>query len=147
MATLGLDCEIILDGTGYFIKPESYSMKQPRLRKASVRADGGEAYIDLGPGRRQWSLIILCLNDLLKYDGTPTALSGQQYRDALRTSYTVSSLGSTINFSDPLNSSAVAVHFDNYQEVIRDLHSQIISAATGGAAGATYEVHIQLIEA
>src|SRR6266852_906394 len=145
MATIGLDYEIILDGTGYFIKPGSYAVKHPRIRKATVRADGGESYIDLGPGRREWSMIVLCLNDLLKYDGTSTGKTGQQYRDTLKASYT-GSVGSTINFTDPLNGSAIAVHFDSYEETVRDLHSQIISAATGGSAGASYEVRIVLVE-
>ena len=144
--TIGLDCEIVLDGTGYFVKPGSYTMKQPRIRKATVRADGGESYVDLGPGRREWSMIMLCLNDLVKYDGTPTGKTGQQYRDALYTSYT-SSVGTTVNFTDPLNGSALAVHIDSYVEIIRNLHSQIIALATGGSASASYEIHIVLVEA
>ena len=146
MATIGLDCEIILDNTGYWIKPDSFTLKQPRIRKATVRADAGESYIDLGPGRREWSMTVLCLNDLLKYDGTSTGLTGEQYRDALRASYT-GSVGTTINFTDPLSGSTIPVHFDSYEESIRDLHSQIIASATGGAAGASYEVKIVLMEA
>lgn len=146
MATIGYDAEVIIDGTGYFVKPASYTLKQPRIRKATVRADGGESYIDLGPGRREWSMTILCLNDLQKYDGTPTGMTGEQYRDALRASYT-GSVGTTINFVDPLSGSAIAVHFDSYEETIRDLHSQIIALATGGSAGASYEVKIVLLEA
>jgi len=146
MATIGYDCHVIIDGTGYWVKPTSYAVKQPRIRKATVRADAGESYIDLGPGRREWSMTILCLNDLTKYDGTPTGVSGEQYRDALRTSYT-SSVGTTINFVDPLSSAAIPVHFDSYEETIRDLHSQIIALATGGSAGASYEVKIVLLEA
>src|SRR5581483_529877 len=141
MATIGQDCEVIINGTGFFVKPRSYKMQQPRIRKATVRADGGQAYVDLGPGRRVWSMTILCLNDLVKYDGTPTGLSGQQYRDALRASYT-GSVGTTITFTDPLSGSAIAVHFDSYEESIHDLHSQIVSVATGGSAGASYEVKI-----
>ncbi len=146
MPTIGYDCEVVIDGNGFFLKPGSYTLKQPRIRRATVRADGGELYIDLGPGRREWSMIVLCVNDLLKYDGSSTGLSGQQYRDALRASYT-GSVGSTINFTDPLNGGAVAVHFDSYEETVRDLHSQVIAAATGGSAGASYEVKIVLMEA
>ena len=146
MATIGVDCEVIIDGTGYFIKPGSYKMRQPRIRKATIRADGGEAYVDLGPGKREWSMILLCLNDLLKYDSTASSLSGQQYRDALRTSYTTS-IGTTINFTDPLNGTAIAVHFDSYQEQITDLHSQVIALATGNGNAASYEVTVELVEA
>jgi len=144
--TIGVDAEIGLDGQGYFLKPNSYTVKQPRIRHASYRSDGSLSYIDLGPGKRLWSMTVLARNDLLRYDGTPTGLTGQQYRDALRISYT-SNIGTTINFTDPLNGTAVAVHFDNYQERILDLHSQIVAAATGGSAGASYEVTIELLEA
>src|SRR5581483_2845017 len=145
MATIGQDCEVIINGTGFFVKPRSYKMQQPRIRKATVRADGGQAYVDLGPGRRVWSMTILCLNDQTKYDGTPTGLSGQQYRDALRTSYT-GSVGTTILYSDPLNSTPVAVHLDSYAEKVIDLHSQQVPLATGAAPGLSYEVTIELVE-
>ena len=102
MSTIGIDCECILDGTGYFVKPGTYRMKQPRIRKATVRADGGESYVDLGPGKRVWSMVMLCLNDLLKYDGTATGMTGEQYRAALRTSYS-NSVGTTLQYTDPLN--------------------------------------------
>ncbi len=146
MSTIGQDCEVILDGSGYFVKPGTYKMKQPRVRKATVRADGGESYVDLGAGKRVWSMVILCLNDLRKYDGTPTGLSGEQYRDALRSSY-LNSTGLTISFTDPLNGTAISVHFDSYAEVIPDLHIQQVSLATGGAPALSYEVEIELVEA
>jgi hypothetical protein len=146
MPTIGVDCEIILDGTGYFIKPGSYLVKQPRIRHAAYRADGSLAYVDLGPGKRTWSMIILARNELLRYDGTPSSSSGQQYRDALRTSYTTTT-GTTINFIDPLNGVPIAVHFDSYQERIIDLHSQVISLASGGSPAAAYEISIELVEA
>jgi hypothetical protein len=146
MPIIGVDCEIILDGTGYFIKPGSYQVKQPRIRHATYRADGSLAYVDLGPGKRTWSMIILARNELLRYDGTPSSSSGQQYRDALRTSYTAT-IGATVNFTDPLNSTSIAVHFDSYEERIIDLHSQIIGPAGGGSPAASYEISITLLEA
>lgn len=142
---IGIDCELLLDGTGYFIKPGSYQMQQPRIRKTTVRADGGLSYVDLGPGKRRWSMVVLCLNDLLRYDGTPTGLTGQQYRDALRSSYT-GSIGTTILHSDPLNSTPIAVHFDSYIERVIDLHMQQVPLATGTAPGLSYEVTIELVE-
>ncbi len=146
MATIGVDCEIILDGTGYFVKAGSYHMKQPRIRKATTRADGTLSYVDLGPGRRAWSLVILCKNDLLRYDGTPTSLTGQQYRDALRSSYSHST-GGTVLYSDPLNGTPIAVHIDAYAESVPDLHVQQVPLATGNAPALSYEVTLELIEA
>lgn len=146
MPTIGVDCEIILDGTGYFIKPGSYLVKQPRIRHATYRADGSLAYVDLGPGKRTWSMTILARNELLRYDGAPSGSSGQQYRDALHTSYTAT-IGATINFTDPLNGTPIAVHFDSYEERIIDLHSQIISMDSGGSPAASYEISIELLEA
>lgn len=145
MATVGTDCEIIIDGTGYWIQPGSYKMHKPRVRRAIVRADGGESYVDLGPGKRVYSMIVLCINDLLKYDGTSTGITGQQYRDALLTSYN-GSVGATISFSEPLNAT-VLVHFDNYVETIKDLHSQQVPLGTGASPGVSYAVLVELVEA
>jgi hypothetical protein len=91
-------------------------------------------------------MTILASNELLKYDGILTGITGQQYRDALHNSYT-SNVGTTVNFTDPLSGTPVAVHFDNYEEKIIDLHTQIISLAAGGSAGASYEITITLVEA
>lgn len=146
MATRAVDCELILDGTGYFVRPGTYSMKQPRLRKATVRADGGLSYVDLGAGKRTWSMVLLCLNDLLRYDGTPTGLSGQQYRDLLRSSY-VNSIGTVIQFSDPINLTSIYVHFDSYMEIVTNLHTQQVPLSTGNTPGLSYEVTIELVEA
>lgn len=144
MAQIGVDCHLIIDGTGYFVLPHSYEMMQPRVRKATVRADGGESYVDLGPGKRVWKMVILAINDLLKYDGTPTGTNGQGYRDALRTSY--AQVGTTIQYTDPVGT-IIAVHFDSYAEKAIDLHSQVISLTTGGAAALSYLVAIELVEA
>ncbi|HEV2579242.1 MAG TPA: hypothetical protein VGT44_00200 [Ktedonobacteraceae bacterium] len=146
MPTIGQDCEVVLDGTGYFVKPGTYKMKQPRIRKATVRADGGESYVDLGPGKRVWSMVMLCLNDLVKYDGTSIGLTGQQYRDALRSSY-VNSTGVVISFTDAQNGTALSVHFDSYAEMIADLHVQQVALSTASAPALTYEVEIELVEA
>jgi hypothetical protein len=145
MATIGIDCELLLDGTGYFVKPGTYRMKQPRIRKATVRADGGLSYVDLGPGKRTWSMVILCVNDTLRYDGVSTGLTGQQYRDALRTSY-LNSTGTSIAFTDPISATSIAVHFDAYTEAVINLHSQQVPLAVGNPPGLSYEVMIELIE-
>jgi hypothetical protein len=83
---------------------------------------------------------------LLKYDSATTDTASQQYQDALKASST-NSVGTTVNFTDPPNNSAIAVHFDSYEETIRDLHGQMISAATGGSAAASYEARVVLVEA
>lgn len=146
MATIRYDCEVIIDGTGYFIKPNTYTIKHPRIREKRYRADGSLSYVDLGPGKRSWSMTILALNDLKRYDGTTVSTTGQQFRDALKTSYT-GSVGTPLNFTDPLSGAAIPVHFDSYVERVNDLHTQIISVAAGGSAGASYEVDIELVEA
>ena len=145
MSSIGIDGEVKLDGSYYFVKPGSYLAKRPRVRKTSYRADGTLSYVDLGPGRREWEMIILARNELLKYDGTTTGVTGQQVRDALISSYT-SNVGASINFVDPLNNT-IAVYFDDYEEIVLDLKSQIIALATGGSLAASYECKITLVEA
>ena len=143
--TIGVDSEVGIDGNGYFIKPGSYKVKRPRISKATYRADGTLAYVDVGPGKRLWSMTILCHNELQGYDGSRTGISGEQYRDDLLSSYT-SNIATTISFIDPKGSS-VNVYFQNYEETIIDLHSQIIPLSTGGNVAPSYEVLIELLEA
>jgi hypothetical protein len=144
MATIGVDCEIILDGQGYLVAPGSYRMRQPRVRSATVRADNNEGYRDLGPGKRVWQMVILAINDLTKYDGTPTGLTGQQYRDTLRASYL--KVNTTLTYSDPLNSN-IQVRFDEYAETVADLRVQQAGPAGGGPMGLSYHCAITLVEA
>ncbi len=146
MATIGVDCELLLDGTGYFVKPGSYTMKQPRIRKSTVRADGGTSYVDLGPGKREWRMTLLCKNDLLRYDGLTTSITGQQYRDAVRTSY-LNSVGTTVLFSDPISATVIAVHIDSYTEVVADLHTQQVALSLSSSGSLSYEVTVELVEA
>lgn len=141
---IGTDCEVGIDGNGFFVQPGSYVCKWPRIRKTTVRADGGEGYVDLGPGKRVWSMVILCVNDLLKYDGTATGLTGQNYRDNLIASY--NKIGQTVTFQDPLGNS-IQVHFDSYVEHALDLHAQQVALATGGTLTNSYFVAIELAEA
>ena len=87
MATLGVDSQIILDGNGYYVEPRTYSMKWIRLRKSAVTKGGQERYTDLGPGKRLWHMILLCLNNLPDYTGAPLPATGVQLRNQLVTSY------------------------------------------------------------
>src|SRR5436305_985504 len=106
---IGSNCEVIIDGTGYFIVPESYIIKQPRISKEQYRADGTLSYVDIGAGKREFLMMILAKNDLYGYDGVLTGVSGQTYRDNLRSSYT-SNIATTIVFKDPTNTS-INVYF------------------------------------
>ena len=146
MATVGVDAELIIDGNPFFIRPGTYKMHEPRVRKATVRLDGGEAYVDLGPGKRVWTMVILAVNELTKYDGSSTGFTGQNYRDFIRNSY-LNSVGTTVNFIDPLNNLAVAVHIDNYLETVVDLRTQQVMLASGSSPQLSYLVAIELVEA
>lgn len=135
MPTINVDCEVMLDGTGYLVKPGSYLLERPRVLRATVRADVNESYVDLGPGKRVWRFTALALNDLAKYDGTPTGLTGQQYRDALWTSY--AKVATALSFTDPEGQTA-QVHFDDLVERVADLRSQQV--------GLSYELDVTLVE-
>jgi len=145
VATIGIDCEVVIDGNPFFIVPESYIIKQPRVSKATYRADDTLSYVDLGPGKREFAMTVLAKNNLSKYDGTDTGVTGQTYRDNLRSSYT-SNIATTIVFKDPTNTS-INTYFKNYEEKILDLKSQIIALSTGGSLAASYEIAIVLLEA
>src|SRR5689334_9294024 len=97
MPTIGTDCQIILDGQGYWIEPASYKILRPRVRRADLTgiaatgvgpgAGAGERYVDRGPGKREFQFICVCFNNIQSYAGLPIGLTGQQFHDALQTSY------------------------------------------------------------
>ncbi len=121
MATIGVDCQVVLDGTGYWIERHSYRLHRPRLRRASVTAGGGERYVDAGPGKRVWAFTVL-------------AVSGQGYRDSLVASYARSG---PLSFVDP-HGVAWSVHFDDLVERLPDPRTQL--------TGPSYLLDIELVE-
>ncbi len=145
-ANVGIDCQVALDGTGYWVAAGSYRVHWPRLRKASVTMGGAERYIDAGPGKRVWRFTVLALDALTRYDGQPTGMAGQEYRDALTLSYQRSG---ALPFVDP-HGQSWSVHFDDLVEVVPDLRIGAGLAGSPGAPGspgATYLLEVQLVEA
>ncbi len=135
MARIGVDCQVIIDGTGYWIEPRSYMVQRPRVRKATIVRGGGERYVDAGPGRREWSFLVLALNDIKRYDGKPTSITGQQYRDALVASY--NKVATVLSYTD-VHGDTWSVHFDDYREQIKDLRTQLTQPA--------YYIDVRLVE-
>lgn len=86
---------------------------------ATVLASGAEHYVDRGPGKRVWAFTVLALDDLTRYDGKPTGLSGQEYRDRLVASY--DTIG-VLPFVDP-HGVAWQVRFDHLTESLPDFKS------------------------
>ncbi len=134
-ANVGIDCQVALDGTGYWLAPKSYRLRRPRLRKATALADGSERYVDRGPGKRVWRFTVLALDGLARYDGESTGLSGQEYRDRLAASY--DTIG-VLTFVDP-HGAAWRVHFDNLAEALPDPRSALASPG--------YLLEVELVEA
>lgn len=133
---VGILCQVILDGYGYFIKPGSYEVHQPRLRRVAARFDGGNSYVDLGPGKRTWRFTVLAIDGLRDYTGTPFGFTGQQWRDTLRGSYL--RVDSVLSFVD-LRGDTQSVRFDNLVERVGDPRSQVV--------GLSYELDVELVEA
>ncbi len=145
MPTVGTDCQIILDTRGYFIEPQSYKVIRPRIRRADLTgaaanpvypgAGAGERYIDRGPGKRVWSFTIVCFHAIRDYTGTTVSPTGQQYRDALHTSY--QKVNTQLTYTDP-HGQSWSVWFDDLEEEIADLRSQ--------SDGLNYYCHTTLVE-
>jgi hypothetical protein len=135
---------LILDGQGYWIDPTSYTVKRPRVRSAqhnrqvaSGGAGAGERYVDFGPGKREFHFIVLAYQAIRDYAGQLVSTTGQQYRDALHSSY--EKVNTTLAFTDP-HGTAWQVRFDSLAESIPDVRSQ----ADGEIQ---YLCAVQLIEA
>ncbi len=129
MPTIGTDCMLILDGQGYWIEPDSYSVRRPRVRTAqhnrTISAGGagaGERYVDFGPGKRVFSFTVLAYQSIRDYAGQLVTTTGQQYRDALHTSY--EQVNTTLSFTDP-HGTSWSVRFDGLAESIPDVRSQV----------------------
>ena len=146
MPTIGTDCQIILDGQGYFLEPASFTVKRPRVRRADLTGTSanpvspgygaGERYIDRGPGKREWDFILVCFNNMQSYAGQPINFTGQQYHDALVTSYNKVNTG--LAFTDPIGT-AWTVRFDDLVEELSDVRGQV--------DGCQWYMHVTLIEA
>jgi hypothetical protein len=140
MPALGVDCQAVLDGVGYFVEPHSYAMKRVRVRKSTITKGGAERYVDSGPGKREWHMTLLCLNGMADYTGQLLPASGKTLRDSLRGSYEKTPAGgtTTLAFTD-LDGTGYQVHFDDYEEQVRDPRTQLISPS--------YHVAVVLVEA
>ena len=140
---IGFDCQVMVDGVGYFVEPWTYVMSRPRVRRAQITRGSAtshlgvpERYVDRGPGKREWTMTIQCANTLRRYDGTPIGNVGQSLRDALHASY--EKVATQLPFVDATGASW-SVYFDDLRESVDDLREQ------SGTIG--YGVEIVLIEA
>jgi len=137
-ANVGIDCQTALDGVGYWLVDGSYSVHQPRLRRAVVTLGAvKERYLDAGPGARVWRLTVAALDGLKRFDGAPTGARGADYRAALQTSY---ALRGPVSFVDPAGS-LWSVYIDDLTETPADLR------ATALGLGAGWLLAVTLVEA
>ena len=136
MPTLGVDCQVILDGTVYMLAPSGHVMQRPRLRKATVAKGGAERYVDAGPGKHEWHLRILALTQLTDYSGQLLVLQGVAIRNALMASY--SRVNAALGFTD-VDGANWTVRFDSYEEHVVDARTQV--------TGVSYHCDVVLIEA
>lgn len=115
-------------------------MKRTRIRKATITKSGAERYVDLGPGKREWHMSLLCVNGLPDYTGRAQAATGEALRESLRASYEKVPAGgvATLGYTD-LDGAVYAVHFDDYEEQVRDPRTQLTSPS--------YHVAVVLVEA
>jgi len=153
MPQLGFDCQIVLDGTGYFVAPSTYAMTRPKkgltitpvrglppstvtlppLPKTPIAkgapipdaADGGSPVkiLDRGPSQRVWKFDVLCANTLHRYDGSALGAIGQQLHDALHKSY--GKVAAALDFTDPAGLT-FQVAFTELIDRIEDLRTQIL---------------------
>ena len=113
-------------------------MKRARLRRASVTKGGSERYVDLGPGKREWHLVLLCLNGLTDATGQPLVVSGESLRVSYEKAPTAGAVARPpLGFVD-LDGSAYQVHFDDYEEWVRD--------PRGALTIPSYHVSVMLVE-
>ena len=146
MPIIGTDCQIILDGHGYWIEPASYQVSRARIRRAELTgqtatgtAPGygvGERYVDRGPGRREFTFIAVAFNNMLTYAGISQNTTGQAIHDQLQTSY--NQVNTVLSFTDPTGQQW-SVRFDDLVEELSDVRGQL--------DGCQWYLHVTLVEA
>ncbi len=111
MATIGVDCNVTLAGpnvnggaaVGFYLKPGSFTMTQPRHVQARRTAAGTVSYVENGLGKREFAFVVLCRDKIRNLDGTDNATTARQWRDRLWEFY--ASLNAGLTFVDPLGDS------------------------------------------
>jgi len=68
---------------GFFVKPGSYRVELPHLRHARATATRGLSYVDLGPWKRHFYMVVLCRNQVRNLDGTINSTTALQWHDLL----------------------------------------------------------------
>jgi transposase len=126
-------------------KPGKKGYSQFQHNNRSVEYKTSEWKLDPDGRHITFTMTIIARNELYNYDGSLSSLTGEQYRDALISSYT-SNIATTISFTDPKNTS-ISVYFTDYNETIIDLKSQIIPLSVGNTVAPSYECTIELLEA
>ena len=116
MPTIGVDCNVTLTNAnvnagapvGFFIKPGSYTMAQPRRALARETAGGTLTYVESGLRKREFTFEVLCRANVRNLDGTVNATTARQWHDRLWAFY--QRLNEEHTFVDPLADS-YAVRF------------------------------------
>ena len=116
MATIGVDCNVTLTNAnvnggvpvGFFVKPGTFTMTQPRLAQARRTAAGSISYVESGLGKREFGFVVMCRSNVRNLDGTTNVTKARQWHDWLWEFY--QRLNEDHTFVDPLEDS-YAVRF------------------------------------
>lgn len=69
---------------GFYVKPDTWRVLLPRVWYRGTNAAAAIAASPLAAGTRVLEGVVTCRDGLLHVDGTPSALTGAQWHDALR---------------------------------------------------------------
>lgn len=132
-ANVGVDCQVALDGMGYWLVDGSYTVHLPRLRRAVVTLGGAGRFLDAGPGPRIWRFTVAALDGSTRFDGRPTGFSGADYRALLHESY---ARRGPFAFVDPA-AGIWSVYIDDLTETAAALRAVALGMGAGWLLGVT----------
>lgn len=133
MATVGLDCDIVMqhaavnggEAAGFLLKTmggrKEFSCACPRVRSHSYTVDGGLAYTDNGPGRREWRMTVLAAEGMVDHRQAAVSAGPETIRTLLWSFYQLTN--ASLTFTDPAGESW-SVRFDYWNEWMPDLPSR-----------------------
>lgn len=108
MATIGVDCNVTLENAnvnggkaaGFFVKPGSFTLTQPRRAQERLTAGGAVSYVESGLGKREFTFVVLCRSNVRNFNGSLNATNARQWHDRLWEYYR--RLNESHAFVDPL---------------------------------------------
>ena len=137
---IGQNCSVILNGTGYLIKQQSFNHDKKRYFSHSITQVGTMFFIDTGPLFDEYNFTIVLYKGMI-FRGTPITDDPLTLRNALWSLYEV--VNTYFTFIDPVNNSSSCRFID-----LKERYPEEMTFYESGGVfyPDSYEMDVQLLK-